>query len=408
VTQAFVDTLLSALRTLSANKLRSALTLLGIVIGVVTVVLMAATTAGLRNQIDKDLSQLGAGVFQIQKWPNDFGPRNPAKYEKRKNFTLGDVVFLQTRCVSCLHVAGEVWDNGKSVAAGDKTKQGVRIAGGTVEFFGNNGFALASGRLFTDADISSGAPVAVVGSDVAEYLFPGLSPIGESIRIGNLSYRIVGVLERRGASMDFSIDNIVALPITKFLLAFGTKQSLNITIAAREPDRIGVAQDEVVALMRKARGVAPEAENDFEMFSNRSMQERFDQMTGAIAAGSIGICAISLLIGGIGVMNIMLVAVTERTSEIGVRRALGARRRRILAQFVSEAVMLTSVGGALGVLLGMSGSWLIKVLVDLPATVPMWAILASMLCAGGTGLLFGIYPAYRASRLDPVEAMRHE
>jgi putative ABC transport system permease protein len=177
---------------------------------------------------------------------------------------------------------------------------------------------------------------------------------------------------------------------------------------ARDPERIGVAQDEVVALIRRARGTPPEAENDFDMYSNRSIQERFDEMSGAVSAASVGICAIALLIGGIGVMNIMLVAVTERTSEIGVRRALGARRRRILGQFVLEAALLTSVGGVLGVALGAFVAFLVKALVGLPTMVPGWAIVLSMITAGGTGLVFGIYPAWRASRLDPVEAMRHE
>jgi putative ABC transport system permease protein len=408
VTQAFTDTLLSALRTLSANKLRSALTLLGIVIGVVAVVAMAATVVGLRRKIDSDLAQLGTGVFQVQKWPHGFGQRNWAKYEKRKNFTLADVQLLESNCASCLHVAGQVWDFARTVSAGDKSRTGVDLLGGTAEVFENNGYGLASGRLFNDGDVVSGSAVVTIGADIADALFPGEAPVGKTMRVGKQSYRVVGLLERRGAGLEGSLDNVVIMPITKLLVEFGAHQSINLTIAAREPDRIAIAEDEVVALLRRARGVPPEAENDFEMFSNRSEQDRFDRITSSIGAASIGICAIALLIGGIGVMNIMLVAVTERTSEIGVRRALGARRRRILAQFVSEAVMLTSIGGLLGVLIGAGVSWLVHVLVGLPTLVPTWAVVMSMLCAGGTGLVFGIYPAYRASRLDPVEAMRHE
>jgi putative ABC transport system permease protein len=219
---------------------------------------------------------------------------------------------------------------------------------------------------------------------------------------------VIGTLTRRGAQLGGSIDNIVVIPIAAFLPIYGSRRSLNVTIQASDPARIGRTQDEVTALLRRARGVAPEAENDFEMFSNASMQESFDKLTGIVAAASIGICAIALLIGGIGVMNIMLVSVTERTSEIGLRRALGARRRRILAQFIVEAVMLTSIGGALGVAIGAGLAALIQVLVHLPTAVPMWAVVLSMAAAGGVGLVFGIYPAYRASRLDPVEAMRRE
>jgi putative ABC transport system permease protein len=406
--RAFVDTFLSALRVMGAHKLRSLLTLLGIVIGVVAVVAMAATTEGLRAAMRRDMSSLGTGVFQVQKWPVGFGHRNWAKIEKRKNFTLGEVELLQQHCVSCLRVGGEVWQGGHRVQAGDKDKNGVQIVGGTAEFFDNNGYALASGRFYTEGEAQAGADVAVIGADVADVLFPGRSPVGEELRLANRTFRVIGLLDRRGSTFDGSMDNLVSIPISRWLLLFGERQSLNVSVMARDPERIGVAQDEVVALIRRARGTPPEAENDFDMYSNRSIQERFDEMSGAVSAASVGICAIALLIGGIGVMNIMLVAVTERTSEIGVRRALGARRRRILGQFVLEAALLTSVGGVLGVALGAFVAFLVKALVGLPTMVPGWAIVLSMITAGGTGLVFGIYPAWRASRLDPVEAMRHE
>jgi putative ABC transport system permease protein len=406
--QALVDTFFSALRTLGSNRLRSGLTLLGIVIGVVAVVAMAATTVGLRENMNRSLEQLGTGVFQVQKWPHGFGPRNMAKIEKRKNFRLADVYLLEQHCRTCLHVGGEAWQFGQKVVGNGKTHQGAQTVGGTVEFFHNNGYAAASGRLFTEGEIAAGADVAVLGSDVMDVLFPKQDAVGATIRVQNHVFRVIGTLERRGQSMEGSIDNLVAIPITNWQLLFGTKESLNVTIMARDPDKISACEDEVVALLRKARGVPPEAENDFDLFSNRSVQEQFDQIMSGIAAGSLGITGLSLLIGGIGVMNIMLVAVTERTNEIGVRRALGARRRRILGQFVTEAVMLTLVGGAIGVALGVAVAWLIKVMIGLPTIVPAWAVVLSMITAGGTGLVFGIYPAYRASRLDPVEAMRHE
>jgi putative ABC transport system permease protein len=177
---------------------------------------------------------------------------------------------------------------------------------------------------------------------------------------------------------------------------------------ARDPEKIGASQDEVVSLVRKYRATPPEEENDFDMFTNRSAQEQFDQMMGMLRIVSLLICGVALIIAGIGVMNIMIVAVTERTSEIGVRRARGARRRRILGQFVVEAGMLTTMGGVLGVVMAFFVSFLIKTLSGMPAEVPPWAVLLGLLVAGGTGLVFGIYPAWRASRLDPVEAMRHE
>jgi putative ABC transport system permease protein len=406
----FADTMTSALTTLGRNKLRSALTLLGIVIGVVAVIAMSATIEGLRTEINNDLSQLGSGVFQVQKEPVGFGPRqNRAKIEKRKNFTVAEVELLENECERCLRVAGEVWDPPRTVTGnGKSTVRPVAIVGGTQYFFDNNGFTLDRGRLFGDGEARSNVNLLVIGPDLADALFGALDPIGQEVRIANRMFVIVGLLDRRGSNMGGSIDNIAVMPIGAFLTYFGAKQSLNVTIQSKDPGQLERTQDEVVSILRRARGVAPQDENDFEMFSNSSMQDAFEEMTGSIAFASIGICAISLLIGGIGVMNIMLVAVTERTGEIGVRRALGARRRRILSQFVLEAVMLTSVGGLIGVIMGSLIAALVEVMVGIPTAVPMWAVALSMIGSGGTGLVFGIYPAFRASRLDPVEAMRHE
>jgi putative ABC transport system permease protein len=400
-----VETVRSALRTLRINKLRSALTLLGIVIGVVAVVTMAAAIEGLHTMISRNLSQLGSGVFQVQK--EGFG--DPQQYERRKDFTLADVELLQTRCQRCLQVGGEVWDIERDVDAnGRAIRTMVSVVGGTAAFFDNNGYARADGRFFEEGEALGTTNVAVIGADVVDLLFLDQDAVGGTIRIHGRRFRVIGTIARRGQLLGGSLDNLVVMPIGAFGQLYGTQRSLHITVQARDPAAIERTQDEVIALLRRFRGVPPEEENDFELFSNASLQETFDELTVIIAAASIGICAIALLIGGIGVMNIMLVSVTERTSEIGLRRALGARRRRILAQFLVEAVLLTSVGGLLGVLLGAGLAELIHVIVQLPTEVPRWAVILSMASAGGVGLVFGIYPAMRAARLDPVEAMRRE
>jgi putative ABC transport system permease protein len=411
---AFGDTVRGALRTLGANKLRSALTLLGIVIGVLAVVAMAATIEGLRIQINDSMAQLGSGVFQVQKEPHNdggFGGGDRWRhYGRRKNFTIADVDLLQQKCQRCLHVAGEAWEFGITIGhvGGPEVAQTIAVAGGTPWFFDNNGFALAEGRLYDDGEVARGAAVAVVGADVVDAIFANRNPIGQLLTIKGKPYRVIGVLERRGGNMFGSMDGMVSIPLPNYLEQFGAKQSLNLTIAAKDPGKLEDTQDEVVTILRTARGVKPEAENDFEMFSNDSVQEEFADMSSKIATVTTGICAIALLIGGIGVMNIMLVAVTERTSEIGVRRALGARRRRILAQFVIEAVFLCATGGVVGILLGALTAFLVKVFVDIPTVVPAWAIALSIVASSVVGLGFGIYPAWRASRLDPVEAMRQE
>jgi putative ABC transport system permease protein len=407
--QAFEDTFTAAVNTLRANKLRSALTLLGIVIGVVAIISMAATTEGLRRRINADLQSLGTGVFQVQKWPQNGNWRDRWKYEKRKNFTLDNVEQLQQACGSCLRIAAEAWSPPVTVMSTNGTAvQGVALAGGTANFFDNNGFNLGAGRLYTEAEAMGGADVLVLGRDVTDVLFPDVNPVDQEVRIKSRVFRVIGVLESRGSGLGGSFDKLVVMPIRTFLLLSGERQAIALTIQAADPAKLGRTQDQVITALRRLRAVPPHAENDFEMFSNDSMQESFEEMTGTIEFASIGISAISLLIGGIGVMNIMFVAVTERTSEIGVRRALGARRRRILAQFSTEAIMLTSFGGILGILLGWFVSYLVRMLVGIPTVVPMWAIILSMASAGGIGLLFGIYPAFRASQLDPVEAMRHE
>jgi putative ABC transport system permease protein len=414
--RAFSETVIAALRTLAANKLRSALTLLGIVIGVLAVVLMASVIEGLRISINEDINQLGSGVFQVQKQPLNGGgfnasPRDRARWERRKDFTMAHVEVLQEHCERCLHVAGEDWANGqKSVRTARGTvAQGVIVAGGTTHFFDNNGYALEQGRLFTDGDVAGAAAICVIGADIVDALFEGHDPVGQDVFLNNRPYRVVGTMERRGSNLEGSKDGLFVIPLTRFQQDVGSMHSsLNVTIAAKEPDKIERAQDEVVAILRRARGVPPQDENDFEMFSNESVQEDFESMLSKIQFVTIGVTMIALLIGGIGVMNIMLVAVTERISEIGVRRALGARRRRILGQFVSEAVVLCLLGGLFGILLGGFLSQLVRVFFPIPTSVPSWAVVYSLGFSSAIGLIFGIYPAWRASRLDPVEAMRHE
>jgi putative ABC transport system permease protein len=412
VIQPLIDTVNGAFGTLGANKLRSALTLLGIVIGVMAVVSMTATIQGMRNKVNVDLAQLGTGVFQVQREPMNEGfggGRDRWKYERRKRFTLADVELLQQRCTQCLHVAGEVWTGGQTAFGPNGTSlPRIQVVGGTPYFFENNGYALASGRLLSEGEVGRGADVVVLGSDLVESLFPDSDPIGREVRIQQQTYRVVGTLERRGSSMGGSLDSLAVIPVSLWMQQYGQRQSLHVTIMAKDAARVAYAQDEVVALLRRARGVAPQDDNDFEMFSNASMQEDFQSLAGKIAIVTISVVAISLFIAGIGVMNIMLVAVTERTSEIGVRRALGARRRRILAQFVLEAVLLCLTGGALGVLLGWFIAALIKTLGSLPTVVEPWTVALALGAASLVGLAFGIYPAYRASRLDPVEAMRQE
>lgn len=407
-----LDNLALALSTLRANLLRSLLTLLGIVIGAATVVAMMSLTEGLRNKVTHDLAALGAGAFHVQKYPAIGLPSTDwAKYRKRKALTVEQGRALQENCPSVGRVSIEMnlWPPEKLSAQGRSTQPNISVFGGTPDFEPVNGYAVADGRFLSEADLTLGRRVVVIGSDVADALFPGTSPLGERVRIRSTSFTVIGVLERAGSVLGLaSKDGLAVVPLPVFQLFFGRQHEAELGIQAIRPELTARAEDEVVAQLRRLRRVPAGEENDFEIFSNDSLTSMFNNLAATIAAATFGVCALSLLVGGIGVMNIMLVSVVERTREIGIRKALGARRRRVLAQFVFEAVTLALLGGILGVLLGALVAVGAREVYEVPASVPLWAVLLALGSALACGLVFGIYPAMRASRLDPIEAMRAE
>jgi putative ABC transport system permease protein len=406
-----LDTLRMALATLRDNPLRSLLTLLGIVIGAATVVAMMSLTEGLRMRMTSDLAFLGAGSFQIAKFPAvNFSDDNFHKFAKRHHITREQGEALRglphvanVSIESSSHTRERIWTRERA------TQPSITVIGAYPEYELANAVAVAQGRFFSNVDVQLGRQAAFIGSDVADLLFPDSSPLGQQIRIRSSAFTVVGVAERRGTVWGLeSKDTFVVIPSESYDAVIGKALSHDITVAATGPEDVNKAMDEVIAQMRKVRGLRGSEENDFEVFTNDSVSEMFDKLGQMVAAATFGICALALLVGGIGIMNIMLVAVSERTREIGVRMALGARRRRILSQFVIEAVTLSLMGGILGVLLGAGGAVLAREVWGIPASVPAWAVLLSLLSASGAGVVFGIYPAIRASQLDPVEAMRTE
>jgi putative ABC transport system permease protein len=407
--RARIDDLVLSVESLSSHKLRSGLTLLGIVIGVFTVVSMMSLLNGLQNSIDRNMGGLGADVFQIQKLPNfNFGELSP-EIQRRKNLTVSQAMALRELLPQARQVGAEVWEGGKELTNGALIDQGVSVAGGTVEFFTNNNLPIAGGRAFAEAEAMSAARICVLGAGAADVLFPGGGAMGRTVRLGRLELEVIGTIERLGGGPlgGGNPDNMIALPISLFLELYGTNRSVNITVMARKHDELPSLQDLAVGAFRRVRGLDTSVDNDFEMFSNDSARAKFDELAGTVTAASLFICALSLLVGGMGVMNIMLVAVTERTREIGLRKALGARRARVLMQFVIEAVLLACLGGMLGVALGYVGT-LVAHFVNFPAEVPPWAVALGLGVSCGIGLLAGIYPAARASRLDPAVALRDE
>jgi putative ABC transport system permease protein len=393
----FLDNMGLAFSTLRGNPLRSLLTLLGIVIGAATVVAMMSLVEGFRISVNKDLEGLGAGAFQVQKWPAAFGHVDRAKYAKRRDLTREQGEALRSLPhVGKVSIEASHRGRPERIATRDRaTKPNIQLLGGVPDYQYANALTIADGRFFSD-------------TDVADVLFPGESAVGKEIRVRSVPFTVVGVAERRGATLGGSQDGWVVIPLDPFYQVTGKVTNHDIAIQALTPDDFQKAQDEVIARLRGIRGLRGLQENDFEIFSNETLTGTFNQFAAVVAAATFAVTLLALVVGGIGVMNIMLVSVAERTREIGVRMALGARRRRILSQFIIEAVTLSLLGGILGVLLGAGGAILAREVWSIPSSVPAWAVLLSLLSASGAGVVFGIYPAIRASRLDPVEAMRTE
>jgi putative ABC transport system permease protein len=408
---ALLDTIAMAFATLRGNVLRSALTLLGIVIGASTVVAMMSLTEGLRLKIATDFSVLGAGAFQIQKFPAvHIGDTNWRKYERRKDLTREQAEAL-AGLPHVRHVSFEdtSWRPERLATAERRTKQNVSVSGIAPAHQFTSAIQVAAGRFVTDTDLLLGRRVAFIGADVADVLFPREDPLGRELRIRGVPFEVIGVADRMGSILGLeSKDGFAWVPWPAYQIAVGRGKQASIAVQATTPEDAPKALDEVTAALRRLRGVAPHEENDFEVFSNESLSEMFDDLARIVGVATFGVCALALLVGGIGIMNIMLVSVTERTREIGVRMAVGARRRRILAQFLAESVALSAIGGVLGVLAGAALAVIAREVFQVPASIPAWAVILSLATSSGAGLLFGIYPAARASKLDPVEAMRTE
>ncbi len=404
-----LDTIAMALVTLRVNVLRSALTLLGIVIAAATVVAMMSLTNGLRLKMEGDFALLGAGAFEISKFPTVvLGPIDWHRYARRADLTREQGELLRA-LPHVGYVSIEEWNSGEPEVLSTPeraTRREIFTGGGGLEAALANNAALARGRFFLPTDVLLARRVAFIGADVADVLFPAMDPVGQSLRIRGASFEVIGVAERRGSMMGESKDAFAIVPWTAYETVLGRRRNVRIVVGARAPGEVARAMDEVTQALRHLRGVKPYQENDFEVFSNDTATQIFDGLARSVGAATFGVCALALLVSGIGIMNIMLVSVTERTREIGIRMALGARRRRILAQFLVESVTLSALGGIAGVFLGGGIAVGAREVFAMPTDVPAWAAALSLASALSAGLLFGIYPAARASKLDPVEAMR--
>jgi putative ABC transport system permease protein len=409
-----IEILRIALSSIGVNKLRSILTMLGITIGVFSVIGVMTTISALRGSIETGLSFLGSNTFQFGKWPVvGGGGRDHRKYELRRNITLAQALRYKQLMenaseVVCLKVFNQSGP-AQAVYNARKTTPDVTF-GGTNEYFLNaNQFSIELGRNLQAEDIELARPVVVIGQDIITKLFPSENPLGKTIKVKERTYVVIGTFAGKGTTFGQSEDNIAMIPITRFFSDMGTERyTVNIATEAPSHQLYNETMDKGVTAMRVVRGLSPEAENDFELYSNDSILGIFGKVADLVSSGSFVISGIALLAAGVGIMNIMLVSVTERTKEIGIRKSIGARKKSILTQFLIEAVAISLVGGVFGIALGVGAGNGLALLMKADAIFPWdWAILGLVVCSG-IGVGFGFYPAWKAASLDPIEALRYE
>ena len=401
-----------ALTAIRTHLLRSSLTLLGILIGIFSIIVVATAIRALQGNIERELAQLGSHTFQIQRFPAihvEDDLESLDKYFRRKRFYLGTAQQLQERATLAKHVGvtSEI-DQGELVSRFAKTAPNAVYRGMSPAAFETRNLVVSEGRALTEADMDSARPVAVLGADAAKKLFPYGSALGDWVQFRGVKYSVVGILEAKGSIFGQSQDNFISVPITTVLNRYGREIPISIQVQAPSQEAYDDVVEQVRGILRTLRKTPPGEGDDFEIVSNDSLISQFRSITLAVRAGAGIISSIALVAAGIGIMNIMLVSVTERTREIGIRRAVGAKKRNIMTQFIMEAVILSQIGGVLGVVAGIGAGNLAALIIEAPPVIPWdWALIGFLVCSW-VGVIFGTYPAWKAANLDPIESLRYE
>ena len=409
----FLEVLRLAVAALSANKLRSGLTMLGITIGVFSVISVMTATGALQASVETGLSFLGSNFFQFAKFPalGGGGPQAALKYGNRHDITFEQaMVYKRLMADTGAVISLKVFDGNKRVSYGRlRTNPNISVVGTNENFLASNSYTIAEGRNLNENDVNLARSVALIGADIRKRIFPVEDPVGKLIKINEKNYTVVGVLEEKGSSLGGSQDAYVLVPITRFFEDYGrTKRTVNIATQSTSQQTYQKTLNAGIGAMRIARALKPGEENDFELFTNDSLVGAFAAVANAVRAGAFVISSVALLAAGVGIMNIMLVSVTERTKEIGVRKSIGAKKRDILRQFLVEAVFLSELGGLVGILLGVAGGNAVASMLKADILFPWgWAVAGLLVCSA-IGITFGMYPAWQAASLDPIEALRFE
>lgn len=406
----FLEALKLAIAAILGHKLRSFLTLLGVIFGVATVIVVVSLIEGFNAYVDEKIADIGTNAFAVRKFSlDDFSSIEALNAARRRNkdITLDDVQALRQKGGAIREVAARA-DTLSDVKYGATSLFRVHISGTTENIADIERVEAQAGRYFNKTEDDSRKMVCFIGADVADKLFPTADPLGQTIRVDGRPYQVIGVGKALGSVFGQPRDMYVSVPLSTFLATYGSRRSLSISVTSGGPDDYQNAIDEATVVMRTRRKLAPNEKDNFGIITPKAINELRDKIFGTIQVAAIGVTSLSLVVGGIVIMNIMLVSVSERTKEIGIRKSIGARRSDIVKQFLAESTMLSLCGGAIGITIAYLLAKLVAVLTPVPTALPLVAVTFALFVSATVGLVSGVYPAWRAARLDPIEALRSE
>ena len=407
-----LEIIFQSFQSIKENKLRTSLTILGIVVGIFSIIVIMTIITMLQTTIDSGISFLSKNSFQVSKYPaiHSGGPGSWDKFRNRKDITLDDFYRLESLLKQAKYMGADKAKGGIVVKYGNRqTNPNIWLSGITEGVLKTANLTIETGREIRQTDIQYSSNVCMLGPDIVDKLFVGLDPIGQTVTVNGRPLLVIGVFEKRAQFFGQSFDNYLAVPITTFHSMFGGRNdNVDITITSYSNEDYESLIESTIGYLRTIRKVPPGKENDFEIMSNESLIGQINDITGGVKIGAIVVSIIALLAAGVGIMNIMLVSVTERTREIGIRKAVGANRKSILFQFLVEAITLCLTGGIFGILIGVGIGNLAGGLLNAVSVIPYdWVMIGLIMCVL-VGIIFGTYPAYKAANLDPIEALRYE